>query len=150
MADLTRVWVQHALGNGVEHILLYVDSEPVDAGRADGYAAKASASGARHWDGVGGWVHRKPSTTFEAAVADVFASEIRRGVVELVMFNQRGRDPFETQQMMESHCIWRCVGHGFGLPLRRAFGALALVHQQHASGQITVTAARCGVRSDHS
>ena len=110
VADLTRVWVQHALGNGVEHILLYVDSEPADAGGADGWAAKARAAQGRHWDRERGWAPRTPRTSFEATVADMFAPQIRAGVVQLVMFNQRDRDPFETQQMMESHCIWRYKG----------------------------------------
>ena len=57
-----------------------------------------------------GWGPRTPYTTFESHVAKLMGAEIKRGVVELVMFNQKGRDPFETQQMMEAHCIWRYKG----------------------------------------
>jgi hypothetical protein len=76
---------RYTLAQCVEHVLLYLD-----------FATYANNPGG--------------SQAPLAALAYALTAEIDSGRVEIVFFHQRGRGWLETQQMMETHCIWRYRG----------------------------------------
>lgn len=81
VAALTRLWLEWLIYHGVEHVLIYVD------------ANKREPFG------------EEPA--LERAMRVELAPWIKSGHVELIMFHLRGRGWLETQQMMETHCLWR-------------------------------------------
>eukprot|EP00041_Stephanoeca_diplocostata_P036893 m.1366121 g.1366121 ORF g.1366121 m.1366121 type:complete len:579 (+) comp24951_c0_seq7:127-1863(+) len=79
-AALTLLWTEYMLANDVDSVLVYVD-----ANQRDGPGLPA----------------------LEVDIATKLSHHIQSGRVELVLFHLSGRGWLETQQMMETHCIWR-------------------------------------------
>jgi len=96
-AKVTRQWVDWHVLNGVEHIMVYVDSQD----QTTRQSLKSHAAGDRNGTA---------QFTLRDAIQDELSTHMERGIVKIVAFHLRGRGAFETQQLMETHCLWRYKG----------------------------------------
>jgi hypothetical protein len=124
---LTKQWVQHTLANGVEHVLVYLDSNggavnthvAIDVNAAMAVDSRVSGKGNNTYAraqtipvalaGVVQLPANRRLTLLESDLLETLAEFIVDGRVAIVFFHQAQRGPFETQQLMEAHCLWRQV-----------------------------------------